>query len=141
MVVHPPQIAQQDGHIRVSSRIGIENCSGLYPDTLWFSFPETYREYVTDRSEACAAALLPLAMDRAEKLQVRGTVSPRLANRANRFSGSGGGKFEIPRTVAYRMVHRVHSASTRRKYGAAFDRIEPELPGAMIKALRSELLK
>jgi len=79
VIVHEPEISERGGEIRVSSRIEAEHSGCQFPETLWFGFPAAYSEYVTDRSDAFAVALLPLAMDLGEPLRVRGVVSPRLA--------------------------------------------------------------
>ena len=79
MIIHHPEILQENGEIRVSARIEIADSVGEYPDRLWFRFPEQCIGYVTDRSDGFAVALLPLAMALGEDMQVRGEVSPRLA--------------------------------------------------------------
>ena len=63
MIVHEPEIIEKGGEIKVSSRIEIEPSGGRFPATLWFRFPADYRDYVTDRSDGFAVALLPLAME------------------------------------------------------------------------------
>jgi len=79
MIIHHPEILEEGGEIRVSSRIEIDDSGSGYPDRLWFRFPENYRDYVTDRSDGFAVALLPLAMALGEKMCVRGVMSPLLA--------------------------------------------------------------
>jgi hypothetical protein len=79
LIVHEPEIIEKGDEIRVSSRIEVENSSVRFPETLWFRFPNYYRDYLTDRSDGFAVALLPVAMDLGEKLWIRGVVSPRLA--------------------------------------------------------------
>jgi len=79
VIVHEPEISEQGGEVRVSSRIEIGASGKRFPETLWFRFPADYRNYLTDRSDAFVVALLPLAMEHGEEIQVRGVVSPRLA--------------------------------------------------------------
>jgi len=50
------------------------------PDTLWFSFPRRFCDYVTGEVNGFAAALLPLAMTLDEDLYMEGALSPRLLN-------------------------------------------------------------
>jgi len=79
MIVHEPEIFEQDGDVRVSSRIEFESSGKRFPERLWFGFPDSPKDFVTDRSDAFVVALLPLAMALGEKMWVRGVVSPRLA--------------------------------------------------------------
>jgi hypothetical protein len=79
VIVHEPEIIEKGGEIQISSRIQIEDSGGRFPQTLWFRFPDSLRDFVTDRSDAFAVALLPLAMERGEEMRIRGVVSPRLA--------------------------------------------------------------
>ena len=55
------------------------------PYTLWFRFPASYRDYVSNRSDGFAASLLPLAMTVKEDLEIEGTLSPRLLHGMNEY--------------------------------------------------------
>ena len=79
MIVHKPNITQEENEICVSAKVEIKNNHVKLPGALWFKFPKDYKEYITDRSDGFAAALFPLAMALGEDLEVKGTVSPRLA--------------------------------------------------------------
>jgi len=79
MIVHKPSITEEDNEICVSAKVETQSNSVKLPETLWFKFPKDYKEYVTDRSDGFAAALLPLAMALGEDMEIKGTVSPRLA--------------------------------------------------------------
>jgi hypothetical protein len=79
MIVYKPNITEEENEICVSAKVETESNSVKLPDVLWFKFPKDYKEYVTDRSDGFAAALLPLAMALGEDMEVKGTVSPRLA--------------------------------------------------------------
>jgi hypothetical protein len=79
MRVSRPVVSEDDGEIRVSARVEIETpCSCDFPAELWFSFPSSYRDYVTDRADGFLAALLPLAMALGEPIEIGGVLSPRL---------------------------------------------------------------
>lgn len=79
MIIHHPEILEEGGEIRVCSRIEIKDSEGAYPDTLWFRFPESYRDFLTERADGFAVAMLPLAMMLGENMRIRGVSSPRLA--------------------------------------------------------------
>lgn len=77
MIIHPPEIASKNGRIGVSAAIELQ--SGInVPDVMWFEFPESYQQFVTDRADGFAVALLLLAMVLGENIEVRGVLSPRL---------------------------------------------------------------
>lgn len=79
MRIHRPVIVEQDGEIRVSARVDIDTpCNREFAPDLWFSVPLSQRDFLTDRADGFAAALLPLAMFLGEPLEFEGVVSPRL---------------------------------------------------------------
>lgn len=79
MIIHKPRLTEEGDEIGVSTKIEIENPKIIVPDTLWFKLPQSYREYVTDRTDAFVVAMLPIAMTLGEDIEVKGVVSPRLA--------------------------------------------------------------
>jgi hypothetical protein len=79
MIVHKPVITEEKNEICVSAKVDTKNHNIKLPDVLWFKFPKGYKEYVTDRSDGFAAALLPIAMVLGEDIEIKGTVSPHLA--------------------------------------------------------------
>jgi hypothetical protein len=85
MIIHPPEIIQEKGEIKISARIETSKVIPHFPDTLWFSFPESYKPYITPRSEAFLLAMLIPAMYFNENIEVRGTISPKLAFNLQEF--------------------------------------------------------
>lgn len=80
MIIHKPKITEESGEICVSARVELQSPNRDFPAELWYKFPESYKDYVTDRSDGFAASLLPLAMARGENLEVRGDTSAALAH-------------------------------------------------------------
>jgi hypothetical protein len=79
MIIHPPEISQQDGQLCLSARVEMQNQLSQVPNELWFKFPENYRDHITVRSDSFATSLLLLAMYYNEALVVKGEISPHLA--------------------------------------------------------------
>jgi hypothetical protein len=80
MVIDTPEITESGDKICVSARIEIQTPGKTFPGTLWFKFPKSYTDYITDRTDCFAASLLPLAMRYGEDLEIHGPLSPRLAH-------------------------------------------------------------
>jgi len=78
MIIHKPEITEENGEICVSAQVEIQSTEYQFPDKLWFKFSDSTREFVTDRADGFAAALLPLAMTLGEDLEIHGLLSPRL---------------------------------------------------------------
>jgi len=76
MIVHPPEVTSEASELVVTARI---ESDGDLPPSLWFAFPRSCGEYLIERMDGFAAALLPLAMHRGEPLHVEGAVSQHLA--------------------------------------------------------------
>jgi hypothetical protein len=79
MIIHQPEIINKDGKIIVSARIELNREVPQFPQSLWFSFPEEYEPWVSDRSDGFVTGVLRMAMYFNESLEVRGSVSPLLA--------------------------------------------------------------
>jgi len=80
MVICTPEITESGDMICVSACIEIQTTGRTFPDTLWFKFPKSYTDYITDRTDCFAASLLPLAMRYGENLEIHGPLSPRLVH-------------------------------------------------------------
>ncbi|MCJ7622937.1 MAG: hypothetical protein MUO76_05510 [Anaerolineaceae bacterium] len=78
MIIHQPIITHHEGSIRVSARIETEKVTHNLPNILWFKFPESYSEYISERTDGFAACLLLVAMNLGEDLYIRGAISPQL---------------------------------------------------------------
>jgi len=79
MRIHKPQFSDDEGEIRISARVDIDAPNLDVPDTLWFAFPQSYRDHVSDRADAFLVGLLPSAMALGEDIVVEAPVSPYLA--------------------------------------------------------------
>jgi hypothetical protein len=78
MIVHTPEIRIEDGEISVRARIEFQTSISSMPDELWFKFPKSHKDWVTDCADGFVAAILLLAMAYGEDIEVRGVLSPRL---------------------------------------------------------------
>jgi hypothetical protein len=78
MIIHQPIITHHEGAICISARIETEKVIHNIPKTLWFKFPESYFEYISERTDGFAACLLLVAMNLGEDLHIRGEISPQL---------------------------------------------------------------
>lgn len=80
MIVHAPEMRSENGEVCVSARVELQTRGVNIPEVLWFKFPESYDEFVTDRADAFAVSSLLLAMTLGEDMEVRGVLSPRLVS-------------------------------------------------------------
>jgi len=80
MIIHKPQVTKTEKEIIVSAKIESTNFLIEAPDTLWFKFPLSYQDYITDRADGFVVGLLPTAMKLGENIEVEGDMSPRLAH-------------------------------------------------------------
>ena len=79
MIIDEPYIKVDGDEVSVEAAVTLETGEPACPPALFFAFPRAYAGLVTDRADAFATALLPLAMRRGERLHVRGDLSCRLA--------------------------------------------------------------
>ena len=82
MIIHQPKFSHQNGEIILSAAVVIESSkksAEMLPKTLWFSYPESYESYIVDQSDGFLASLLLLGMYFGEDIDIKGSVSPRLA--------------------------------------------------------------
>ena len=79
MIIHQPEISIEHGELCLSARVELTKHIDNYPNYLWFKFPEDYIEHITERSDAFLTALLLPMMYLGEEIEVRETVSPKLA--------------------------------------------------------------
>ncbi len=85
MIIHQPEVIQQDNQTIVWAKIELGTRQENFPDFLWFRFPEEYSKYICLNSDAFLAPGLIAAMHFGEDVQVRGTVSPKLAYHLDEF--------------------------------------------------------
>ncbi|MCJ7622936.1 MAG: hypothetical protein MUO76_05505 [Anaerolineaceae bacterium] len=85
MIVHQPIITQHEGKACISCRIEIHQKAVTLPDTLWFRFPESCYDYIAQRSDGFAVAMLLNTMYFGEELEIRGVISPKLLYGLNEY--------------------------------------------------------
>jgi len=79
LIIHQPEISKENGEIKISARIEPQQALSNFPEYLWYSFPEKWTPFLTGRSDSFALSLLLFSMLFKEDLEVRGTMSARLA--------------------------------------------------------------
>jgi len=79
VILHEPEIKKAGEEITISSRVEINspNTKGRLK-SLWVKVPEGQGAFISDYSNGFAVALLFLAMNLGEDLEIRGKMSPRL---------------------------------------------------------------
>ena len=78
MRVFRPEIVKVGSEVCVSARVEVESAGIRLPDELWFRFPVSHYDHVTDHLNGFAVALLPLTMTLREDLHLKGALSPHL---------------------------------------------------------------
>lgn len=79
MIIHQPELLTQDGHTVVHARIEMEKPRENFPYHLWYRVPERYEQHLSLQSDAFLIPGLLAGMYFKEEIEVRGTVSPKLA--------------------------------------------------------------
>jgi len=78
MRVFKPKIIEDGDEVCVSARVEVSSAKTELPNELWFRFPISCINHVSDHLNGFAAALLPLAMMLGEDLYLEGVLSPHL---------------------------------------------------------------
>jgi len=79
MIIHQPELLQRNDHTIVYSKIEMRHPRENFPDHLWYRIPDRFAQHLTLQSDAFLIPSLLGAMYFQEDIEVRGTVSPRLA--------------------------------------------------------------
>lgn len=79
MIIHQPEIIQKDGYAILWSRIELAQKRVNFPDHIWYRVPERYASYLSTHSDVFLVSGLLGGMYFNEDIEVRGSVSPRLA--------------------------------------------------------------
>jgi hypothetical protein len=79
MIIHQPEIIQDDEHTLLWTRIEVSKARGFFPEYLWYRVPNRYGEFLTTQSDAFLVPGLLAGMYFGENIEVRGYVSPKLA--------------------------------------------------------------
>lgn len=79
MIIHLPEILQQEKHTLLWSRIEWQKDRNTFPNLVWFRVPNPFGKYLTVQSDPFLIPILLAAMFLGEDIEVRGTISPKLA--------------------------------------------------------------
>ena len=79
MIIHEPELLKRDDQTIVYSKIELINAPANFPEYLWYKVPNSYSKYLSSQSDAFLIPGLLAGMHFQEDIEVRGTVSPRLA--------------------------------------------------------------
>ena len=83
MIIHPPRITTIGDDLRISSRIEVQGSGRRSADNLWFRFPASSQP--SGESDPFVVALLLLAMQNEEDIEVHGSLSRRLYEGLERY--------------------------------------------------------
>jgi hypothetical protein len=79
MIIHEPELIKRDNHTIIYSKIELLHPPANFPEYLWYKVPDNYSKYLSPQSDAFLIPGLLAGMHFQEDIEVRGTVSPRLA--------------------------------------------------------------
>ena len=79
MIIHQPETIEQDGYVIIWARLELKEPQENFPKYLWYRVPDQYASYLTLQSDAFLVPALLAGMHFGEDIDVRGTVSPKLA--------------------------------------------------------------
>jgi hypothetical protein len=79
MIIHPPELERHAGHTIVFSKIELSRARDHFPEVLWFRVPDRFAQHISLQGDTFLVPGLIAAMRLKEDLEVRGSVSPRLA--------------------------------------------------------------
>ena len=78
MIIHTPELLREDAEICVRAVVEPSTDAPPLPEALWFRFPPQQENDAHQRADGFAVALLLVAMELGEDIEVRGVLSPRL---------------------------------------------------------------
>lgn len=78
MIIYRPELTRRNGEIEVSARVEFNHTIPNVPKRLWFRFPESCADYLTDRGDGFLSCMLIPAMHCGEDIEVPAQVSPKL---------------------------------------------------------------
>ena len=79
MIIHQPEKITQEDQTILWAKIELEKEVERFPEYLWYRFPNRHAKYLSAHCDAFLVPGLLAGMYFREDIQVRGTVSPRLA--------------------------------------------------------------
>jgi len=96
LIIHQPELTHKNGEVEVSARIEFDQLIPNIPDRLWFRFPESCAEYLTDRGDGFLLNMLIPAMHYGEDIEVRAAVSPKLLYNLKEYQYLFASKYHLP---------------------------------------------
>jgi hypothetical protein len=87
MIIHQPTIKTDNGEVILSARIEFDKPLPNIPKHLWFSFPESYAPFISDRGEAFLLSMLIPALYFNEDIELRAEISPIMAQNIWEYIG------------------------------------------------------
>ncbi len=123
MIIRKPEIKNENGEICIAARVELQNPNTDFPEELWYKFPKSYQDYVTDRSDGFAASLLPLAMALEENLEVQGDISAALAHGLREYQfiqSAWQPKRFKPIEIKFESLKNISRGDTKGKVGCTF---------------------
>lgn len=79
MIIHEPELIKHSDHTFFYSKIELRHPPTNFPEYLWYKVPDSFSKYLSPQSDAFLIPGLLAGMHYQEDIEVRGTVSPRLA--------------------------------------------------------------
>lgn len=78
-MIFKPQIKIINDQVVLSSKVETDTPDANWPSEVYFAYPESYKDGISQTNEPAAAALLLVSMLLGEQLDIRGAVSPKFA--------------------------------------------------------------
>src|SRR5262245_77749 len=75
MRIHSPEVEAHDGFVRMSVRVEMRRSVTRLPEALWFEFSASYEPWLSQRADAMAVCLLPVAMAAGEEIELCAPLS------------------------------------------------------------------
>jgi hypothetical protein len=79
MIIHQPEMVKHNDQTIVFSKIEMRHPPVNFPEFLWYKVPDRYAQYLSLQSDAFLIPGLLAGMHFQEDIEVRGTISPKLA--------------------------------------------------------------
>lgn len=79
MIIHEPKLVNRSGHSILFSKVELAHFPTAFPEFLWFRIPDQYSSLLSQQSDAFLIPCILAGMYFKEDIEVRGSVSPRLA--------------------------------------------------------------
>jgi len=85
MIIHQPVLKTNEDNSVISAKIETNNPCPDFPKDLWFRVESYWSNYLSEKSDAFLVAMLPIACELGEDLEIHGDVSPKLLYGAREY--------------------------------------------------------